>query len=127
VKKGGILNADLNLELSKLGHTDMVLLADCGMPAPAGVPVVDLAFVHGVPRFEQVLDALLEEYVFERCVAATESLGTPAQQWMAGKFPNSSLVSHEKLKALSANAKLFIRTGEATAYANAALFCGVPF
>ena len=59
MKRTGILNADLNAALSRLGHGDIVLVGDCGMPAPAGVPVIDLALVHGVPRFEQVLDALL--------------------------------------------------------------------
>ena len=55
MKKAGILNADLIGALSRLGHGDVVLLADCGMPAPRGVPVIDLALVHGIPRFEQVL------------------------------------------------------------------------
>ncbi len=127
MKKGGILHASLNAALSRLGHTDMVLLADCGMPAPAGVHVVDLAFTHGVPGFAEVLAALQDEYVFERCVAAAESKDSAAHQWISGGFVEVEYVSHEQLKVLSTNAVLFIRTGEATPYANAALYCGVPF
>ena len=127
MKRTGILNADLNAALSRLGHGDIVLVGDCGMPAPAGVPVIDLALVHGVPRFEQVLDALLAELVVERCVAAEEAKGTVAQEWLSERFTDIEYIGHGDLKALSASARVFVRTGEATAFANAALVCGVPF
>ncbi|TFB56895.1 D-ribose pyranase [Cryobacterium sp. TMT1-62] len=127
MKRRGILNADLSGALARLGHTDVVLLADCGMPIPAGVPVIDLALVHGVPRFEQVLDALLEEMVFQRCVAAEEAKTAPAGVWLADRFDAIEYISHAELKDLSASAKLFIRSGEATPFANAALVCGVSF
>jgi D-ribose pyranase len=127
MKRRGILNADLSGALARLGHTDVVLLADCGMPIPAGVPVIDLALVHGVPRFEQVLDALLEEMVFQHCVAAEEAKTAPAGTWLADRFDAIEYISHSELKDLSASAKLFIRSGEATPFANAALVCGVSF
>jgi D-ribose pyranase len=127
MKRSGILNADLNAALSRLGHGDLVLIADCGMPAPAGVPVIDLALVHGVPRFEQVLDALLGELVVERCVAANEASGTIAGDWLSGRFDEIEYIGHAELKALSASARVFVRTGEATPFANAVLVCGVPF
>jgi D-ribose pyranase len=127
VKKTGILNAELNARLSRLGHGDLVVVADCGLPIPPGVPVVDLALVHGVPRFVDVLDALLGDAVFQECIAASEATGTEADTWLAERFPERRAVSHEELKAMSADARLFVRTGEATAYANAVLVCGVPF
>ncbi|MGY2743609.1 D-ribose pyranase [Arthrobacter sp. UYCu723] len=127
MKRGGILHAELNAAVSRLGHGDLVLLADCGMPAPAGVPVVDLALIHGVPRFEQVLTALLDDLVFEGSVMAQEVRGTEAEGWVSSRFEQVSYVSHKELKELSGSANLFIRTGEATPYANVLLECGVPF
>jgi D-ribose pyranase len=127
VKRTGILNADLCGALARLGHTDVVLLADCGLPIPAGVPVVDLALVHGIPRFQQVLDALMGDMVFQHCIAAEEAKAVDAGAWLTTRFTGVEYISHEELKALSASAKLFIRTGEATPYANAALVCGVSF
>ncbi len=127
MKRSGILNADLNAAISRLGHGDIVLVADCGMPAPAGVTVIDLALVHGVPRFEQVLDALLGELVVERCVAAEEAKGTVADDWLSARFTDIEYIGHGDLKQLSGSARVFVRTGEATAFANAALVCGVPF
>ena len=127
MKKRGILNAELSGALARLGHTDIILLADCGMPIPPGVPVIDLALVHGIPRFEQVLDALLDEMVFQGCVAAEEAKTAPAGAWLAERFKDIEYINHAELKSFSAKAKLFIRTGEATPFANAALVCGVSF
>ncbi|MFL5992777.1 MAG: RbsD/FucU domain-containing protein, partial [Streptomyces sp.] len=42
-------------------------------------------------------------------------------------LPALHLVSHEKLKELSAGARLVVRTGEARPYANVLLRCGVVF
>ena len=127
MKRTGIINAELCGALARLGHTDLVLLADCGMPIPVGVPVIDLALVHGIPRFQEVLDALTSEMVFQHCIAAEEAKAVVAGGWLAERFDGIEYISHEELKALSASAKLFIRTGEATPYANAALVCGVAF
>jgi len=127
MKRAGILNADLNAAISRLGHLDVVIVADCGLPVPAGVTFIDLALVHGVPRFEQVLDALSSDVVFERCIAAKESVASEVEEWLSSRFDPVELVSHSTLKELSASASLFIRTGEATPFANAALVCGVPF
>lgn len=127
MKRGGILNAELNAAVSRLGHGDLVLVADCGMPAPAGVPVVDLAVALGVPRFGQVLAALFGDLVFEAAVIAHEARGSAPETWVTEHLTEVSYVSHEELKRLSASTKLFIRTGEATPYANALFTCGVPF
>lgn len=127
MKRGGILNAELNNAASRLGHGDLVMLADCGMPAPAGVPVVDLAVVLGVPRFKQVIAALFGDLIFETGVLAHEARGTDPEAWVRNHLNDLSYVSHEELKQLSGSAKIFIRTGEATPYANALLSCGVPF
>ncbi|MDQ1608978.1 MAG: D-ribose pyranase [Microbacteriaceae bacterium] len=127
MKRSGILNASLNAAVSRLGHGDTVVVADCGLPIPDGVPVIDLALVHGVPRLEQTLDALLGDLVFDTCTAADEIRQTTAEPWLTARFADIRYVSHSDLKVLSADARLFIRTGEATPYANAILTCGVPF
>ncbi|MDQ1587293.1 MAG: D-ribose pyranase [Microbacteriaceae bacterium] len=127
MKRSGILNARLNAAVSRLGHGDTVVVADCGLPIPGGVPVIDLALVHGVPRLEQTLDALVGDLVFDRCTAAQEIMGTVAEPWLTTRFADIRYVSHSDLKTMSADARLFIRTGEATPYANAILTCGVPF
>ncbi|HSX98987.1 MAG TPA: D-ribose pyranase, partial [Streptomyces sp.] len=106
-----------------------VLVCDAGMPLPQGPRVVDLAFRAGVPSFAEVLDGLLDELVVEGATAAREVRGAnpEATALLEDRFPDLELVSHEKLKELSAGARLIVRTGEARPYANVLLRCGVFF
>ncbi|MFF1486473.1 D-ribose pyranase [Streptomyces sp. NPDC058319] len=129
MKKAGILNRHLAGALAELGHTDEVLVCDAGMPIPDGPRVVDLAFRAGVPSFAEVLDGLLAELVVEGATAAAESRGAnPAvSALLEDRLPGLVLVPHERLKELSAGARLVVRTGEARPYANVLLRCGVFF
>jgi len=131
VKKAGILNRQLSGALAELGHGDGLLVCDAGMPIPDGPRVVDLAFRAGVPSFAEVLDGLLAELVVEGATAATEvrDANPAAAELLAGHFDGGALefVSHERLKELSAAARLVVRTGEARPYANVLLRCGVFF
>jgi D-ribose pyranase len=126
VKKAGILNRHLAGALAELGHGDGVLVCDAGMPIPVGPRVVDLAFRAGVPSFAEVLDGLLAELVVEGATAAQELVG-PNRALLEGHFKDLELVPHERLKELSAGARLVVRTGEARPYANVLLRCGVFF
>ena len=65
MKKAGIINADLIKHIAALGHMDLLMIGDAGMPIPKGVDVIDLALCKGVPAFEQVLDAVLLETAVE--------------------------------------------------------------
>jgi D-ribose pyranase len=134
VKRTGILNRHLAGALAELGHGDGVLVCDVGMPIPPGPRVVDLAFRAGVPAFVEVLDGLLEELVVEGAVAAEEihAANPAAADALRYRFTellelDLELVSHERLKELSAGARLVVRTGEARPYANVLLRCGVFF
>ncbi|MEU5042123.1 D-ribose pyranase [Streptomyces griseorubiginosus] len=129
MKRAGILNRHLSGALAELGHGDGVLVCDAGMPIPDGPRVVDLAFRAGVPSFAVVLDGLLAELVVEGATAAEEvrEANPAAAGLLQTEFPDLQLVSHEKLKELSAGARLIVRTGEARPYANVLLRCGVFF
>jgi D-ribose pyranase len=131
VKKAGILNRHLSGALAELGHGDGVLVCDAGMPIPDGPRIVDLAFRAGVPSFAEVLEGLLDELVVEGATAATEvrDANPAAAKLLNGHFGEGALefVSHERLKELSAGARLVVRTGEARPYANVLLRCGVFF
>ena len=129
MKKRGILNEPLAGALAGLGHTDRIVVGDCGLPRPAGVRVVDLALTFGVPGFAEVIDALAAELEVEKILVARETReGNPAVlALLVGHFGEPEWMSHEELKADSGGAQLFIRTGDATAFANVILQCGVPF
>jgi len=126
----GILNPGLAGALARLGHTHQVVIADAGLPLPYGAPgctIVDLTLVAGIPRFEQVLDAVLDAIVVDRAEVALESRSHPANEWIAARLERPGLISHDELKARLPQTQLVVRTGESTPYANVILHCGVPF
>ena len=123
MKRRGILNARLAGLIAGMGHTDALVVADVGLPVPPGVTLVDLAVVEGLPGFADVLKAILTELQVERCVMADEAAETLRAQ---APCP-PELVSHEAFKTLTAGAKVIVRTGETTPYANIALYSGVTF
>lgn len=129
MKRGGVLNAELAGHLATLGHTDLVVVADCGLPRPPGVPVVDLALVFGVPSFAETLEALAPEIVVEAATVASEiEAQNPAALSLVTRLAGEpERVPHEDLKTITAGARLLVRTGEASPYANVVLRCGVPF
>lgn len=126
MKKTGILNAELSGIVAAMGHGDLLVIGDAGLPVPEGVPCIDLAVTLGVPRFAQVLGAVMTELEVERSVVARET-GDDVQAWIAETGLAPEAVSHEEFKRMSAGAVAVVRTGEATAYANIALFAGVVF
>lgn len=128
MKRRGIINAPLSGHLARLGHTDLVVVADAGLPVPLDVPLVDLAVVLGLPRFAEVLDAVLDEIVVEHAWVSEGADHTPAAGWVDERLAApAERLEHEELKAMVRRANLVVRTGEATAYANVVLRCGVAF
>lgn len=130
MKKQGILNSSIAKVLADLGHTDWIVIADCGLPVPEGVPKIDLALTVGQPSFQSVVKAVHDDMVVEKVLIAEEiKQDNPDQyQFLDQEFPNLlDSVSHEEFKKLTARAKAVIRTGEATAYSNCILQAGVFF
>ncbi|MGC2864948.1 D-ribose pyranase [Corynebacterium glutamicum] len=123
MKKSGLLNPDLCYAIARLGHTDTWAVADCGLPIPEHVEIIDLALVFGIPTFEQVLNALKPEVVVEGAVIAE---GTP-ERIREMVDTDVKVVTHEELKAQLAECAFVIRTGETTAYANVIFKSGVAF
>ncbi|MBQ0133206.1 MAG: D-ribose pyranase [Comamonas sp.] len=132
MKKAKLLNAALSHLVAQLGHNDMIVIGDAGLPVPPGVPCIDLAVMRGLPRIDQVLEALESEMQVERLVLATESLqanGSQMPTWLPAVWRDlpTEQVSHEEFKVRNAKARAVIRTGECTPYANVMLVAGVAF
>lgn len=129
MKKHGILNRELAGIFAKLGHTDQITIADCGLPIPDGVVCIDLAYQLGKPSFTEVLEAVLDDLQVESCICAHEMASHNADLWQQVQALNlpTTTVSHEQFKQQSAHAKVIIRTGEASPFANIILQSGVVF
>ena len=129
--KTGTLNSEISKVLSDLGHTDTIVIADCGLPVPKGIQKIDLAVRQGLPSFIDVVDEVARHMVIEHVTLAEEIKDSnPAVLKEVGSIvkdiPND-FVTHEQFKTLTENSKVIIRTGEATPYANIILRSGVNF
>ena len=136
MKRTALLNRHLSSLVASLGHLDEIVVAEAGLPVPAGVKVIDLAVTAGVPSFRELLTALKSELVIEGAVWAEEAsaeLTSLMQHEVAswaeetGKAITVSRLTHEAFKHRTQTARAVIRTGEVTPYANIILISGVAF
>ncbi|MCA4964708.1 D-ribose pyranase [Pseudomonas sp. Y24-6] len=134
MKKTPLLNVALSRLIASLGHGDMVVIGDAGLPVPAGVELIDLALTHGVPDFISTLKVVLSEMQVESHVLAQEildkqptALATLDELDAAGELGRRELISHDQFKVLSRQARAVVRTGECQPYCNIVLIAGVTF
>ncbi|NHM76015.1 D-ribose pyranase [Staphylococcus sp. 11007852] len=127
--KTGTLNSDISIVLSQLGHTDQILIADCGLPIPDDVKRIDLALTFGQPSFRDVYTEVSKHMAIETAIVAEEMKTHNAILFddLNDDIPNLNSVSHDELKLQSHHVKAIIRTGEATPYANIILQSAVLF
>jgi D-ribose pyranase len=131
MKKDRLLNPELIQVIAALGHKDLLVIGDAGLPVPKGVPVIDLSLVRGIPSFTDTLQAVCSELVVEAYTLADEmETVSPAlyrqTTEILGDLPFDTL-PHEEFKRITQNAKAIVRTGETTSFANVVLRCGVNF
>ena len=123
--KSGILNPGINSLLSRVRHTNRLVIADRGFPFWPGVETIDLALVDDVPTVLEVLRAVVPVFSFgpvwmaeefrvhnrERVEAFVRALGGVAVEYE----------SHAAFKLRVPGAIGLIRTGDTTPYANVIL------
>lgn len=134
MKKTPLLNIALSRLVASLGHGDVVVIADAGLPVPKGVELIDLALTQGIPDLASTLEVLLSEMQVQSHVLAHELLALPCPALRsidrhadAGDLGERNVMSHNAFKELCQQAKVIIRTGECKPYCNIALIAGVTF
>lgn len=132
MKKTTLLNAPLSAIIAKMGHTDSIAIADCGLPIRGTTERIDLALKLGSPSFLETLETILSELFVERAVLA-EEIKTVSPELhnkileMLGDKIKVEYIPHEEFKKLTESARAVVRTGECTPFANILLFSGVTF
>ncbi|WP_339546679.1 D-ribose pyranase [Pseudomonas sp. RA_35y_Pfl2_P32] len=134
MKKTPLLNVALSRLIASLGHGDMLVIGDAGLPVPPGVELIDLALTQGIPDFVSTLQVVLSEMQVESHVLAEELLlkqppALPVLDALAGQgaIGERRVLSHDDFKQLSRQARAIVRTGECQPYCNIVLVAGVTF
>jgi D-ribose pyranase len=131
MKRTPLLHAELSEVIARLGHGDLLVIGDAGLPIPDGPRRIDLAVSANVPRFQDVLAAVLAEMQVESALIADElASANPSVHSellrQLGATPVATL-SHEHFRAATREARAIVRTGECSPYANVILRAGVVF
>ncbi|WP_345296658.1 D-ribose pyranase [Candidatus Villigracilis affinis] len=74
MKKIGIINASISTVIAHLEHSDMLTVADAGLPIPDSVQRIDLALKPGVPGFLETLEVVLTEMFVEKAYVSEDIL-----------------------------------------------------
>lgn len=129
---GGILNPQLSRVIAETGHTDFLVVTDAGLPIPENVERVDLSILPYLPKFLDVLKAVLSEVVVEKIILAEEvkTISPHMHQEILALFPADIEVvymPHVEFKNNTKRARAAIRSGEFTPFANIILQAGCAY
>jgi D-ribose pyranase len=121
--KTGILNPHLNSLLSRVRHTNTLVIADRGFPFWPMIETVDISLVDDVPTVRQVLEAIRCNFVIGKAWMAREftrgnTARTRAAFESALKGVELKFEPHADFKKRVPHAVGLIRTGDTTQYAN---------
>lgn len=131
MKRTALLHAEISDTIARLGHGDLLVIGDAGLPIPPGPRRIDLALSANIPRFIDVLRTVLSEMQVEAAILASEidERNPLLHKEILTLLPDSPIeqMPHEDFKVLTARSRAMIRTGEFSPYANIILRAGVVF
>ena len=121
--KNGILNPAINSLLSRVRHTNTLVIADRGFPFWPQIETVDISLVGDIPRVLDVLKAIQENFVIGKIVMAEEFRRVNNSETLRSfeqSFEGISVTfePHAQFKQRVPSAIGLIRTGDTIQYAN---------
>lgn len=125
----GILNPQILSLLSRVRHTNALVIADRGFPFWPSIETVDISLVDDVPTVLQVIAAVRQNFVVAEAYMAEEFLraNTPATRRAFASGLQGVKLTHEPhadFKKRVPHAIGLIRTGDTVQYANTVLVSG---
>ena len=121
--KTGILNPALNSLLSRVRHTNTLVIADRGFPFFPQLKTVDISLVDNIPRVLDVLWAIQANFVIGRVYQAQEFRDRNSRETLQalldviGSVP-LTVEPHLEFKQRVPQAIGLVRTGDTIPYAN---------
>jgi len=119
--KSGILNPQINSLLSRVRHTNTLVIADRGFPFWPQIETVDISLTDGVPTVLQVLAALKPNFIVGNAWMAeefrTHNAPDVLSQYQA-LVPPIVFEPHNAFKLRVPHAIGLIRTADTTPYGN---------
>ena len=118
----GILNPSINSLLSRVRHTNTLVIADRGFPFWPTVETIDISLTDDVPRILDVLRAIRQNFVIGRVFMAEEfrQHTSHRRDELEQGIDGLSIIfePHTEFKKRVPQAIGLIRTGDTIPYAN---------
>ena len=92
--KSGILNPAINSLLSRVRHTNTLVIADRGFPFWPEIETVDISLVDDIPRVLDVLRAIRQNFVIGAAIMAEEFRSANGVQTQKHVCPRTSRYRH---------------------------------
>lgn len=130
MKRGRIIHAKLSYAIATMGHDDLMIVTDAGMPFRRDERVIDLAVAPDVPDLFSVLKAIRQELWVERYAFIEEGRNPNVVNGVSEIFPDAKQEFRPNEwfhEAVDHEAKWVVRTGAWTPWGNTALWSGIPF
>lgn len=127
MKETGIINRELATEMSKMGHTDLMLIADAGLAIPNQTKVIDLSLDVNDPTVLETLDVILKHFSVEKIIMSQATLDTSPtrKKEIMNRFDDNiplEIVPHSEFRGeYTQKVKFAIRTGDFVANSNIVL------
>ncbi len=124
--KDGLLNPAINHLLSRVRHTNFLLISDRGFPTLPRVEVIDISLVADMPRVLDVLRAVRANFHCGRAVMSAEFREVQASSVKhsyaeAMQGIEIDWITHIEFKRKALQAVGIIRTGDTTRFGNVLL------
>jgi len=119
----GIINPAINSLLSRVRHTNTLIITDWGFPYMAGVETIDISLVAGTPRVVDVLRAIRTNFNCGKGVMAEEFRQVSSAETLRSyeELLEGVAIVWEPNASLKARAREVvgvIRTGDTTRFGN---------
>lgn len=126
--RSGILNPNVNSLLSRVRHTNTLVIADRGFPSWPAMETVDLSLVDDIPRVLDVLRAIRPNFDISRIFMAEEfrihNVPNVVQEFEEAAGVEILFEAHLEFRKRVPAAVGLIRTGDTIQYANMILESG---
>ena len=130
MKRKGILNKALMTAIADMGHTEIMIIGDVGVPVGRPEQRVDLALCEDVPTIQQVLKLVMDEMIYEKVVVAEEQKLYNPEHFkaicdMSDRCEVETMPHEEFFNYYLPCAKYIVRTGDFMPWGNVVLAAGI--
>ena len=134
MKKHGIYNKALMTAIADMGHEEYIVIGDAGVPIRKPEQRIDLAVAEDLPTIAQVLDLVMDEFIFEEVIVAEEQKKynpehyAEVERLVHARYENmevKTMPHYDMFGEYLPKAKYIVRTGSLMPWGNVILKAGI--